>query len=110
MIFWLVATFTATLAGFVKLTVGAVVSFVVPVVKLHTYGWPNGTPARSDASSLTLAVYVVFGARAVSDLKIEVLPIVVTVPFTRVPSGRFKMRHAAIDGTDIAWLKVTETP
>ena len=90
-----------------KVTVGAVLSLVVPVVKLHTYAWPNGTPARSEASSLTLPVYVVLGARFASGLKIEVLPNVLTVPFTRVPSGRCKMRHAAIDGTDIRWLKVT---
>jgi hypothetical protein len=109
MIFWLVGTSTARLAGLVEVTVGAVASLVAPVLKVHTYAWPSGTPARSEAPDLTLPVYVVLGARFASGLKIEVLLTVVIVPFTRVPSGRCKTRDAAIDGADIAWLKVTES-
>src|SRR3989442_10991202 len=37
-IFWLIGTVVAVFAGFVELTVGDVVSGVVPVVKVHGFG------------------------------------------------------------------------
>ncbi len=52
----LVATFVTALAGIVELEVGAVVSTVAPVVKLHTSSTPSALPARSLASVVTIAV------------------------------------------------------
>src|SRR5256885_1576757 len=55
-IFWLMATPVAALAGTVKLTVGAVVSGVAPVVKLQTKLLASALPARSLAPVVIVAV------------------------------------------------------
>src|SRR5438094_8226653 len=69
-IFRLVATAVAALAGTVKLTVGAVVSGVAPVVKLQTKSLASALPARSLALCLTLTVYPVLGARLPAGVRV----------------------------------------
>jgi len=54
--FPLTTTLVAVLAGSVELTVGAVVSAVVPVVKLHVLLTANGLPARSLTPVVIVAV------------------------------------------------------
>src|SRR6185369_862614 len=73
-IFWLMATPVAAFAGTVKLTVGAVVSRVAPVVKLQTKLFASALPARSLLPVVTVAVEVVLGARALKGLKVAVTP------------------------------------
>lgn len=51
-----IPTPTAPFAGFVEVTVGAVVSVVVPVVKVHTKLPANALPDRSLAPVVTVAV------------------------------------------------------
>src|ERR1043166_2898635 len=63
---WLIATAEAPLAGTVELTAGGVVSRVAPVVKLQLKSVASALPARSLAPVVTLAVYVVRGARALA--------------------------------------------
>ena len=55
-IFVLIATPVAALAGTVRLTVGAVVSGAAPVVKLHTKSLASALPARSLAPVVIVAV------------------------------------------------------
>ena len=54
---WLRTTPMAPFAGSVELTVGAVVSGTVPVVKLHTLSTASALPARSLAPVVIVAVY-----------------------------------------------------
>ena len=51
-----IATPVAALAGTMKLTVGRVVSVVVPVVKLQTKAVASALPARSLAPVVIVAV------------------------------------------------------
>jgi hypothetical protein len=71
---WLMATPVAALAGTVAPTVGAVVSRVAPVVKVQTKSVASALPARSLAPVVTVAVYVVSGARALDGVKVAVTP------------------------------------
>src|SRR5437762_130210 len=71
---WLIATAVAPLAGTVALTVGRVVSGVTPVVKLQLKSAASAVPARSLAPVVTVAVYVVRGARLTAGLKVAVTP------------------------------------
>jgi len=52
----LIATPVARLAGSVALSVGAVASAMVPVVKLQTRSVASGLPARSVAAVVRVAV------------------------------------------------------
>src|ERR1043166_2146893 len=61
---WLMATSVAKLAGTGAVTVGRVVSRVAPVVKVQLTSVGSGLPARSLASVVIVAVYVVRGVRA----------------------------------------------
>jgi hypothetical protein len=54
--FPLTSTLVAVSAGSVELTVGAVVSAVAPVVKLHVLLAANALPARSLTPVVTVAV------------------------------------------------------
>ena len=67
-------TSVAPFAGTVKVTIGAVVSGVAPVVKVHTWSLASGLPARSRAPVVIVAVYRVLGARATVGLKVAVTP------------------------------------
>ena len=89
-----------------KVTVGLVVSMVVPVVKLHTNAssYRNACQVRNVAPDSGCIRGV--GREIGQDLKIAVLPYELTVPFTRLPSGLCKTKPAFIDGMDICWLKV----
>src|SRR5947208_6594258 len=71
---WLIGTAVAPLAGTVALTVGGVVSRVAPVVKLQLKPVVSALPARSLAPVVTVAVYVVSGARALAGVKVAVNP------------------------------------
>src|SRR5437773_505595 len=62
----------AEFAGTVALTVGAVVSGITPVVKLHTKSAASALPARSLAPALIVAVYVVRDARLPAGAKVAV--------------------------------------
>jgi hypothetical protein len=53
----------AALAGFVEITVGAVVSAVAPVVKVHAKALANEVPERSFAPVVIVAVKRVLAAR-----------------------------------------------
>ena len=53
---WLIGTPVAAFAGSVELTVGAVMSGVAPVAKLHTKSLANALPARSLAPVVIVAV------------------------------------------------------
>ena len=55
-IFWLIVTPVAALAGTVRITVGAVVSGVAPVVKLQTKLLASALPARSRVPVVIVAV------------------------------------------------------
>jgi hypothetical protein len=80
----LMATFVVVSAGELELTVGAVVSVVVPVVKVHTLLTGNGLPARSFIPVVILALYEVLIARSLVGLKIAVLSTQLTAPVTAV--------------------------
>ena len=54
-------------------TVGAVVSGVTPVVKLHTKSLANALPARSLAPVVIVAVYVVLSTRLLAGVKVATL-------------------------------------
>jgi hypothetical protein len=68
------ATPVARSAGLVELTVGAVVSVDVPVVKLHVLATVKAFPARSLAPVVIVTVYVVLIARLLDGAKIAVTP------------------------------------
>jgi hypothetical protein len=82
--FLLTTTPVAVLAGSVELTVGAVVSVAVPVVKVHVLLAANALPAGSLTPVVIVAVYGVLTARLLVGLKIAVLPTQVTAPGTGV--------------------------
>ena len=68
-----IATPVAAFAGtVVELTVGAVVSGVVPVVKLQTKAVASALPARSLAPVVIVAVYKVLTARVLDGVKVAV--------------------------------------
>src|SRR6185369_7304777 len=71
---WLIATPAAALAGTVRVTVGAVVSWAAPVVKLQLISVASALPARSLAPVVTVAVYAVRGARVMAGVKVAVKP------------------------------------
>ena len=70
-------TFVATLAGLVRVIVGAVVSVVAPVVKLHGLGTApaaNAFPLRSLAALVIVAVNCVLAVRLAVGVKVAVEP------------------------------------
>src|SRR5439155_1264978 len=71
---WLIATAVAPSAGTVERTVGRVVSAVALVVKLQAKLRTSALPARSSAPVVTVAVYVVRGARLPAGVKVPVTP------------------------------------
>src|ERR1043166_3791007 len=71
---WLIGTPVAEFAGTVKLTVGAVVSGVAPVVKLQLKAVNSALPARSLAPVVIVAVYAVIGARSKPGVKVAIKP------------------------------------
>src|SRR5947199_130089 len=73
-IFWLIASPVAALAGTVKLTIGAVVSGVAPVVKLQTMLLAGALPARSLVPVRRSSDLVVLAARSLNGLKVAVTP------------------------------------
>jgi hypothetical protein len=78
--FLLTTTPVAVSAGSVELTVGGVVSPVVPVVKLHVLLTAIVLPARSLTPVVIVAVYCVLAVRAGTGLKIALVLTQVTVP------------------------------
>jgi hypothetical protein len=76
---WLIPTPVAPLAGAVEITVGEVLFEAAPVVKVHGSGAKppasdNALPARSLAPAVTVAVYVVLGARLLAGVKVAIAP------------------------------------
>src|ERR1044071_449857 len=66
---WSIGTLVVPVPGRKALTMGAVVSGVAPVVKLQTKSTLSALPARSVASVVIVAVYVVRGARRTAGVK-----------------------------------------
>ena len=90
------ATLVAPLVGVVALTVGRVVSGVVPVVKVQLRGAAIGVPVRSLMPVVKVAVYVVDPVSGAVRAKVAVLPVSETVP----PTGGFKtnVERFTVDG------------
>ena len=67
--------------GFRRVTVGAVVSVLVPVVKVHGFGIApaaNALPATSLAPVVIVAVYLVLAARVAGDVGVKVAVLLAT--------------------------------
>jgi len=111
-VFPLMATPLAVSAGFVELTVGAVASAVVPVVKVHTLLATKALPARSVTAVVIVAVNRVVAARLLVGVKIAVLSTQVTVPGTAVTVNVVGVQLAgAIDSLKIAVIfRLVATP
>jgi hypothetical protein len=75
-IFWLTGTPVAAFAGFVKITVGGVVSGVAPVVKLQTKSFAIAVPLRFVTPVVMVAVNKVLDARLLAGAKVAILFIV----------------------------------
>ena len=102
----LMVTPVAALAGTVELTVGAVVSGVAPVVKVHTLLTASALPAKSLDPVVIVAVYVVLAARLLAGVKTAVTPVRVTTPETAVaPCFKVNVVVVIVKGS-IASLKV----
>ena len=67
-------TATAASAGLVEVIVGATAFMVVPVVKFQTKLAAIGTPVRSVAAVVIVAVYCVLAAKFAAGVKTAVLP------------------------------------
>jgi len=82
-----VGTPVAPEAGLVTITVGRVVSAVLPVLKLQTWLLPRALPAELCADVLMVAVYGVLGSKFVVGANVTVLVAAtyVTVPDTAAP-------------------------
>ena len=74
-----IETLVALLLGVVALTVGAVMSGAVPVVKDQKKSVANALPARSLMPVVSVAVYVVLGS-SVDGVNIAVVPVTVMFP------------------------------
>src|SRR3984893_5157148 len=72
-IFWLVATLTARLAGFVEMMVGLVVSESALVTKVHTKSLANGTAATLLAPVVIVPVNVVLTGSSPAGAKMAIL-------------------------------------
>ena len=105
----LIATPVAASAGFVEITVGAVVSALVPVVKLQTKLLAKAFSAKSVIPVVSVAVNVVPGARVLAGVKVAMVPAHVTVPETGVaPCRKVKVAVVTVRGSS-ASLKVAAT-
>jgi hypothetical protein len=65
-------TLPAPAVGVTVVTEGAEVSAVVPVLKLHRYSTPKGTPVALLTPVVTTAVYAVLGCRLAAGVKTAV--------------------------------------
>jgi hypothetical protein len=72
----LVGTAVASLAGLVRVIVGAVVSGPDPVLKVQVNALANGFPARSVAPVVIVAIKCVLAARARVGVNVAVVPMV----------------------------------
>jgi hypothetical protein len=101
----LTGTAVAPFAGTVETTVGG-----GAVVKVHAKLADKGTPARSFAPVVTVAVNKVLLARTAVGVKVAVLPAYVTAPVTGVAPGPVRVNVIApIVAGFIASLNVAET-
>jgi hypothetical protein len=105
---WLVQTPVADEAGLVDVTVGGVLSALVPVVKLHMKLDASALLSRSFAAVVIVALNKVLAARGLVGARIAVLPEYDTVPATDVVPGpsRLNVAGAVIVSGFIASLKV----
>jgi hypothetical protein len=99
------ATLRAPFTGIVETTVGG-----GAVVKVHTKLADKGTPARSFAPVVIVAVNKVLLARTAVGVKVAVLPAYVTAPVTGVAPGPVRVNVIApIVAGFMASLNVAET-
>jgi hypothetical protein len=82
--FVLRATPVAPFAGVVELTVGRVVSRVVPALKVQTKLLAKALPAKSLTPVVIVAVYRTPAARLLAGVKVAVVLVEATVPMTGV--------------------------
>src|SRR5438034_557347 len=96
----------AEFAGTVALTVGAVVSGITPVVRLHKKSAASALPARSVARALIVAVYVGRGFSLPAAATIDVYPLSLHGRSSDlIPCLRVKVLVLMVDAS-IASLKV----